>query len=198
MRKTKFVCVLMMLVPLCACGAAGKNNSAQEAALAARAAYLSAEGCTARLDVTADYGRRVYTYAVDVTVTGEDTALTVTAPEEIAGVTARVHGGDGALEFDGAAVETGPLSDAGLTPLGAIPALLSAARSGFMDSSTYEALDGAQTLRILCRDPAQNVGRGQEVTLWLDPDGYALLRGEIALDGRRVIDCRFSEFSLNT
>lgn len=196
MRKTKLFCVLMMLVLLCACGTAGKSGSAQEAALSARAAYLSAGGCIARLDVTADYGRRVYTYSADVTVTGEDTALTVTAPEEIAGVTARLHGADGALEFDGAVIETGPLSETGLTPLGAIPALLEAARSGFMDSSTYETLDGAQALRILCRDPAQSVGSGQEITLWLDPDRYALLRGEIALDGRRVVDCRFSEFSL--
>lgn len=196
MRKTGFVCVLMMLTLLCACGAAGKDDAPQEKALSARAAYLSAGGCTARLDVTADYGRRVYTYTVDVTVTGEDTALTVTAPEEIAGLTARLHSTDGTLEFDGAAVETGPLSNAGLTPLGAIPALLEAARSGFMDSSTFETADGAQTLRVLCRDPALAVGTGQETTLWLDPDGYALLRGEIALDGRRIIDCRFSEFSL--
>ena len=195
MRKTGLVCVLMMLTLLCACGAAG-NDTAQDASLAVRAAYLSAQGCTAQADLTADYGQRTYDFSAAVTVRGEETELVLTAPEELAGLTAHLSGGDGALQYDDFVVETGPLSDAGLTPLGAIPALLKAAREGFIDSSTYETMDGARTLRVFCRDPAGTVGAGQEITLWFDPDSRALLRGEISVDGRRVIECVFNEFSL--
>ena len=194
-RKALVICVLMMTLPLCACGAGG-GTSPQEQALSIRADYLSADGCTARVILRADYGRRVYDYEGTVTVSGEDTVLILTAPAEVAGVVARLSGETGQLEFEGTVVETGPLSDAGLTPLGAVPALLEAARSGFMDSSTLETLDGASTLRVLCRDPSLAPGQGQEATLWFDPNSGALLLGELTLDGRQVVRCEFEQFTL--
>lgn len=196
MCRTRVLCVLMILTLLCSCGAAGGTDSAQDKALAIRTAYLSAQGCTARLDVTADYGQRVYTYTVDVSVTEEETVITVVEPQEVAGVTARLRSGQSMLEYDGLVLETGPLSDTGLTPLGAVPAMLDSARTGFMDSSTMEPLGEQQTLRVLCRDPAREIGSGQETTLWFDPETKALLQGELMLDGRRVILCKFSQFLL--
>ena len=194
MRKALF-CVLMMLPLLCACGAP-REKTAMDAALEARSAYRAAAGLRARADVTADYGRRVYTYTLGVSLTGGETALTVLAPAELFGMTARLNGEDGRLEYDGAVLETGPLPASELTPLGAVDALWQAALDGFPDSGTFETVDDRPALRLLCREPALEPGKGQEVTLWLDPDSYALLRGEIALDGRRVIDCVFTEFTL--
>ena len=57
MRK-RTVCALMMtLCLLAACGGeAGTGNNTDELALDIRADYLSMSGCTARMDVTADYG----------------------------------------------------------------------------------------------------------------------------------------------
>ena len=196
MRRSIGMCVLMMTLLLSACGGAGESASLQEQALAIRSRYLAAAGCTAKLDVTADYGQRVYTYTVAVTAAQEETDLTVLAPQEVAGVTARLTAGGSRLEYDGAVVETGPLTADGLTPLSAIPALMEAARSGFIDNCTRELLGEQQTLRILCRDPALPAGQGQETTLWLDPDTGALLRGELSSDGQRVILCVFSEFVL--
>ena len=72
--------------------------------------------CTAQLSVTADYGQRVYEFELDAAVNGEETVLTVTAPELIAGVTARTAGTEGALEYDGVILETGALSRGGLSP----------------------------------------------------------------------------------
>jgi hypothetical protein len=194
-RKSLLMCVLMMILPLCACRADG-STAPQERALAIRTDYLSADGCTAQVTLTADYGRRVYCYQGGVTANGQETVLTLTAPEEVAGVVARLKNGGSALEYDGAVVETGPLSDDGLTPLGAVPALLEAARSAFMDSSTLESVDGQNLLRVLCRDPALDPGQGQEFTLWFDPGSGALLQGELSLDGHRVITCQFQQFTL--
>lgn len=195
-RKALLICVLMMTLPLCACRAGG-GTSPQEQALSIRTDYLSATGCTAQVSLRADYGRRVYDYEGTVAVSGEDTVLTLTAPSEVAGVVARLSGTDGQLEYDGAVVETGPLSDEGLTPLGAVPALLEAACSGFMDSSTLETLDGISVLRVLCRDPSRSPGQGQEATLWFDPTSGALLLGELTLDGRQVVRCEFEQFTLH-
>lgn len=196
MRKSTMICVLMIMLALSACGGAGTDDPQQQA-LALRAAYLAAEGCTAKLTVTADYGQRVYTYGVDVVVAGGESVLTVTGPKELAGITARVTGGESQLEYDGAVLETGPLSSDGLTPLSAVPALLDCARSGFIASCGMEPLGERESLRVLCREPEVPAGQGQETTLWFDPDSHELVRGEVSLDGYRVILCDFEAFALH-
>lgn len=196
MRKSKLICVLMILLVLSACGRTGTDGP-QRQAIALRTAYLEADGCTAKLTVKADYGQRAYTYCVDVVVTGGESMLTVTEPEELSGITARLTDGQSQLEYDGAVLETGPLSEDGLTPLSAVPALLECARSGFMDSCGMERLGEQEALRVLCRDPEQSAGHGREITLWFAPDTGALLQGEIAVDGTRVILCEFESFALN-
>ena len=196
MRRSSVVCVLMISLLLSACRAAEGTTGLQEQALAIRSSYLESTGCTAQLNVAADYGQRVYTYTVNVTATGEETVLIVAQPQELAGITVRVNGANGRLEYDGAILETGALDGDGLTPLSAVPALLESARSEFMDSCTIEKLGEQDTLRILCRDPEEAAGQGRETTLWFDAQTHALVRGEIAVDGYRVILCEFSQFSL--
>ena len=196
MRRSSVACVLMISLLLSACGTGEGTTGLQEQALAIRSSYLECTGCTAQLNVTADYGQRVYAYTVNVTATAEETVLVVAQPQELAGVTVRLNGKRGQLEYDGAMLETGPLDGEGLTPLGAVPALLECARSGFIDSCTTERLGERDILRILCRDPEKAVGTGRETTLWFDTQTHALVRGEIAVDGYRVILCEFLQFSL--
>lgn len=196
MRKSKLICVLMILLALSACGGA-REDDPQQQALALRTEYLKADGCTAKLTVRADYGQRVYTYGVDVTVAGGESVLTVTSPAELVGITARVTDGQSQLEYDGAVLETGPLAEDGLTPLGAVPALLECARSGFIDGCAAERLGERDALRVFCRDPEQSAGRGREITLWFDLASHGLLRGEVSEDGYRVILCEFETFTLN-
>ena len=92
------------------------------------------------------------------------------------------------------AVETGPLDSEGLTPVSAVPALLEAARSGYMRSCGLQE-DGA--LRVDLGDPEGSPGTGREMALWFDPATHALLRGEIRVDGFRAILCEFSSFTWN-
>lgn len=196
MRRSSVVCVLMISLLLSACRTGEGTTGLQEQALAIRSRYLECAGCAAQLNVTADYGQRVYAYTVNVTATEGETMLAVVQPQELAGVTVHLNGEHGQLEYDGAMLETGPLDGEGLTPLGAVPALLECARSGFIDSCTTERLGERDTLRILCRDPEKAVGTGRETTLWFDTQTHALVRGEIAVDGYRVILCEFLQFSL--
>lgn len=197
MRISVLICVLMMTLTLTACGGTAGQMSLQEQALAIRGEYLAADGCSAKLNVMADYGQRVYTYSMDVSVADGACTLVLTAPAELAGLTARVAAGESQLEYDGAVLETGPLSEDGLTPLGAIPALLECIRSGFIDSCGTERLGERDTLRVFCRDPERSVGSGQESTLWFDMTTHVLVRGEIAVDGRRVILCDLEQFNWN-
>lgn len=193
MRK-RLICVLMTTLLLAGCGRRG-GNEGEELALTIRGEYLAMDGCSARAAVTADYGQRVYRYEMAVAVSGGETLLTLSAPETVAGLTARVSGEENLLEFDGLSVETGPLDGDGLTPVSAVPALLEAARSGYITACALEE-DGT-VLRVDCGDPAGSPGTGTETTLWFDAATHALTRGEISTDGFRVILCEFSEFTGN-
>lgn len=193
MRKLLF-CVPMMILLLAACGGGTAGGSEEETlALAIRGEYLKMTSWAATAEITADYGQRVYQYTMSVEASDEETALVITAPETVAGITARLKGKDSLLEYDGVAVETGPMDQQGLTPVSAVPALLKEARSGYMRACALEE-DGA-LLRMDCGDPEGEPGRGVETTLWFDADTHALTRGEIRVDGFRAILCEFTQFT---
>ena len=190
MRKL-LLCVPMILL-LAGCGPA-KVSQAEELALTIRGEYLEMTTCSSKLSITADYGQRVYQYEVDAAVEGENTTLTLTAPETVAGMTARLQSGESLLEYDDIVLETGPLNEDGLTPVSAIPVLLETARSGYITAVSLDREAG--TLRMDCGDPEEEPGTGTEISLWFDADSHALVRGEISLDGFRVIQCEFTDFT---
>ena len=192
MRK-RLICVLMTTLLLAGCGGGG-GNEAEELALTIRGEYLAMESCAVQVSVTADYGQRVYEYKMAVSVNEEETVLTLSAPETVAGLTARLSGEESRLEFDGLSVDTGPMDEDGLTPVSAVPALLEAARSGYI---TACGLEGEGTvLRVDCGDPTGSPGAGTEYALWFDASAHPLIKGEISVDGFRVILCEFSQFTM--
>ena len=186
---------MMTLVLLTACGGTAAGDPAEELALAVRGEYLAMERCAAEVEITADYGQRVYEFLLSAAVDGEETVLTLREPELAAGSTARISEEGGVLEYDGLALETGPLDGDGLSPVSALPALLSAARSEYMAECTLERTGDSELLRVLCADPEDPPGTGRETALWFDPETYALVRGEISVDGYRVIQCELTGFT---
>ena len=195
MRKA-ILCVLMITLTLTACGGSGEGRGAEELALSVRGEFLAAPSCAGTASVTADYGRRVYRYEMTFTWSAEETVLSLTAPDTVAGLTARLSGEeDSQLEYGGAVLETGPLDDAGLTPLGAVPAVLDALRGGYLDTCTLEENEAGRLLHLLSRDPEEQPGQGRETELWIDPGTRLPVRAEISQDGFRVILCEFSSFS---
>ena len=158
------LCVPMIIL-LAGCGPA-KVSRGEELALIIRGEYLEEAPWTASVSVTADYGRRVYQYELEAAWDGAETVLTLSAPETVAGITARLKAGESLLEYDGTVLETGPLNGEGLTPLSAIPALLEAARSGYITAVSLDGRTGV--LRVDCGDPEETPGTGTETT---DPSG---------------------------
>ena len=171
---------MMTLALLTACGGTAAGDPAEELALAVRGEYLAMERCAAEVAVTADYGQRVYEFLLSAAVDGEETVLTLREPE---------------LEYDGLALDTGPMAGDGLSPVSARSALLTAARSEYMAECALERTGDSELLRVLCADPEAAPGTGRETTLWFDPETYALVQGEISVDGYRVIQCRLSGFT---
>ena len=79
---------MMTLVLLTACGGTAAGDPAEELALAVRGEYLAMERCAAEVEITADYGQRVYEFLLSAAVDGEETVLTLREPELAAGITA--------------------------------------------------------------------------------------------------------------
>ena len=186
------ICVLMtMPLLLAACGGTGMSE-AEELALTIRGEYLETTRWTGRAAVTADYGQRVYAFDISASGDEQEIVQVLTQPETVAGMVSRT-GPDGTfLEYDGVQVCTGPLADGKTVPMQALPKLLRAMRSGYIRACEEE--DGL--LHIRCGDPEQEPGRGEEISLWVDGQSFALVRGEIFLDGFCAIRCDVSDFTM--
>lgn len=187
MRKSFLFALMMTLLLLPGCSRADKNPLRLALELRARQSLLP--DWETHVHLTADYGQRVYDFEMDVTAGEEELLMTLTAPETLAGITARLEGEQGFLDYDGLQVETGPLDGEELSPMTALPALLEAARRGYITGASLQE-EGLLRVDIGSREEAP--GTGQEFVLWLDPDSGALVRGEISLDGARCILCTFT------
>lgn len=178
-------------------GGGGAEATAQEAARQLRTAYLAAPGCGGTVDVTADYGMRVYQFTLDFTWRREgESVLTVTAPEELAGLTARIDEGGARLEFDGVGLDTGDLTGEGLSPMELLPTLMGFTDEGYMAECAYEQLGERAALRVLCRDPEAGPDSGLTCVQWFDREDFALLRAELSWDGALVLSGDFVNFYL--
>ncbi len=192
-------CALMIILALLLSGCSGRTQAdrAEELLSELRGKYLEMTACSGHVDMTADYGARVYEFGVDLSWQREgETTLTLTAPENVAGVVARIREGETALEFDGVMLETGPLNSTGLSPVDALPALLGYAREGFAAECTLEGTEGAELLRVIFRDPQAQPGEGAEAQMWFDPDTAALTAAELSEGGETVLRCEFSGFTM--
>lgn len=189
--------ILCLLLSACGQDAPGGGGKTEQLALEIRTEYIGMTACTAALDVTADYGQRVYEYGMDLTWQKDgETVLTVNAPENVAGVTVRIEAGETALEYDGARIETGALSPEGLSPVDAVPAILNYVREGFIAECAEETLGEVEALRVCYQDPEGTPGNGTEAAAWFDLSSHVLLRGEISVDGFAVIQCGFRSFQM--
>ena len=185
---------LLLLCLLCGCTGTDSDNNLT---LELRSDFLSREGCSGVMELTADYGQRVYAYTVEFDGTVKDgMTLVITAPEEVAGITANIREGQTYLEYDGVRLETGPVNEEGLSPLDALPTFLTAMESGYIAETGSEMMGETEVLRICCRDPETDPGQGLETVLWFDKAQKTLLRGEVRSDGFTVIQCEFSAFIL--
>lgn len=203
MRKTRLILPILMTVLLTSCtqtgaiSGTGQEVTAEEEARQMRTEYLAAGFCAGSAEITADYGQRVYEFGMDFTwEKAGETVLTLTAPSDLAGLTARISEGQSRLEFDGISLDTGELTGEGLTPLELVPALMEWVQTGFMAQCTYEDLEEAPVLRVQFRDPDMQAGTGTECTVWFARTGHALLRTELYWNGELALSGRFTNFTL--
>ena len=188
-------CVLMMTLMLSGCQAGGMGESPEEEALAVRDAYQDMAGWSAGVEVTAAVGDKVFDFALSVQWQREgETVLTVTAPELLHGITARIAKGETLLEYDGAGVSLGLLDGDGLTAVSAVTGVMEQIDRGYMAQCTWTG-EGDQLLQITCRDPEREPNTGTEYVLTFERDSWALRSAEVSVDGVTVLTANFSNFT---
>ncbi len=162
-----------------------------------RELYATVASIEGSMTLRADYGDRVYDYALSFHESAEDgLRMTITEPAELGGVVCEVAQGETSLSFQGTRLETGKLSPDGLSPLAALPQTLSALREGYLAEMTREMLGEREALRLWYRDPGVEAGSGTEVLLWVSAQDFTLLQSELRQDGRTVIFVTYSALTM--
>ena len=189
-------CVLMMTLLLSGCQAGGAGETPEERALAVRDLYQSLAGWSAGVEITAEIGEKVFDFTLDAAWRREgETVLTITAPELLAGITARIAEGETVLEYDGAGVSLGLLDDSGLTPVSAVAGLMAQIEKGYMAKCSWAGEDN-EVLRIAFRDPEAPANTGTEYLLDFDRESGALLRAEASVEGKTVLTAQVTNFTM--
>ena len=188
-------CVLMITLLLSGCRAGSAGGTPEDAALALREEYQGLAGWSAAMDVSVCYTETVYDFSMDVQWRRDgETVLTVTAPELVAGITARVAQGETVLEYDGAGLSLGLLDGDGLTPVSAATAFMEQIEKGWMAKCTWSGENG-ELLQISFRDPELEADTGTQYLLTFDRAGGALLAAEVSTAGETVLTARISNFT---
>lgn len=197
MRKI-VACVLMMILLLSGCQANGGGESADEFAAAIRTEYQNLAGWSATADLSAEYDSKVFDFTMAVQWQREgETVLAITAPDLLAGITARVEKGETVLEYDGAGLSLGALNGDGLTPVSAVTALMERIDQGYMAQCAWTGPEDSQ-LAVLCRDPELAANQGTEFLLTFDRSSHALLGTEVSVAGTTMLTISFSDFTMDT
>jgi len=134
--------------------------------------------------ITADYGDRVHQFTLRFD-SGADT-LEVLAPEILAGIQIGISESGTVLRYEGAVLDTGPLTADGLSPLAALPLIAHQWREGFVVEAHYETFQdiAVVTMTSHISDNALHITRFDRAT------GIPV-QAEIIADGFVVITCIF-------
>ena len=112
----------------------------------------------------------------------------------MAGITARIAGGETVLEYDGAGLSLGLLDESGLTPVSAVTACMEQIETGWMARCAWAGENG-EFLQISFRDPEGEAGAGTQFLLTFDWASQALLSAEVSVEGVTVLTAGFRDFT---
>lgn len=156
-----------------------------------RTHYDEVETVTLDAEVTAELGERVSEYGLHCVWNGTQSTLTVTAPESIAGITARVSEYGSVLTFDGAELETALPERTGQTPLDVLPCVL----EELVHSEPEQLWEEEDTLVLRYESRTEEGVVAKEVAC--DAESLALRWAEIYFNDERVLKCAVSSCSFD-
>ena len=182
----KRLCLPLLLICLLLCACGSKEAESQYDAFAQSLSEADTLSFTAAL--RCEYEDRTLEFTVRYEQEGESTAVTVLAPELVAGVKARIVQDSTALEYEGIRIDTGDLDGYGLSPMSALYSLTEAMRSGHLESSWTE--DGRAVYQLIANDHLYAV-------VSFEPESMCPVRAELVSEGHVRVVCDISGWSMD-
>ncbi len=186
--RLKLAAVLtILLCLLSACGS--KETASLQAPMDFRTQLLEAGACTFQAEITADYGDSIYVFTVDCECLTDGTAtVTVSEPQSIAGITAKITAGGDELVFDDMAVAFEPLANGNAAPVCAPSIAVDAWTNAYIRAAGQEG----EWLRVTYErgyDAEQLI-----VDCWYDEKNIPIC-AEICYNDQTVLKLDISQFS---
>ena len=183
MRRICLPIIIAISLLLSGCGRSEETKAAYDSFSQQLAASGSVSFTAAlRAEYEHKTARFTLSYAEDVS----GACVTVLSPQLIAGVSAHVRGGDTQLQYDGVMLATGELDGFGLSPMSALPELVSALKAGYLDSFWEE--DGKTVYQLIPNDRLI-------CTVWFEPGDMTPVRAELISEGRVTVYADISDWS---
>ena len=186
MRKGLVSALMIALLLLPGCGE--REERLQEGFDELRGAVTRAESIQFQAELSVDRDQTVETYTLAVDYDGQRTEVEILSPEILAGVRASALRGQTELAYEGVLLGVGPLDAEGITPMSAMPVMLDAMASAYVELLWWE--DDAVVARLFVVE--QSV-----LTLWMDGETMTPQAAEIARDGETVITCRITGWEIS-
>ncbi len=177
--------LLLAALVLSGCGRARAGEALQARYALLRSAELTAE-------VICRPGRESRSFDLSCAWDAEGgSTVTVTAPAELAGITASVSGEDLTLTYGDLSLAAGTLTD--LSPANCLPWLLRAAASGYVLEEGREKLEGRDCLRLTLDTTAPS-GEKTAVAAWFDGETLEPVYAEFTMAEALVLSAEITSF----
>lgn len=156
-------------------------------ALALRKQIENSNGCAFHATVTADYGEKIYIFAMDCQTDKEgNLTFTVTKPDTIAGITGKITAAGGAITFDDQVLAFETMADGLVTPVSAPWVLVKTIKSGYLKGCA-ETENGFEI-------SADDSYADNSLHLEINVKENLPISGEIFWNGRRVLTLSVENF----
>lgn len=184
----KFMISVLMMTLLLPAGCGEREARLEQGFETFREAVTMTESLTATAELTALGEGTEADYILDTAYDGATVTVTIREPEILAGVKAVASRGEAEIAYEGVRLGVGPVDEEGLTPASAIPAMIDAMQSGYLELLWWE--EPYITARV-------HVGEESVMTLWLEEETLIPAAAEIASGGETVIACRFTSWNIS-
>ena len=184
--KKSMAALLCLVFLVSGCGKAEQSRMLQESYAAVKSAELTAE-----IICHLPEESRVFQVRCSYERDGES-EITVTAPEELSGLQARVKGPDLSLAYDGLVLAAGAPS--AVSAANCLPWLMRAAAEGYVLEEGHETLGQTACLRVAF-DTTGEDGEKVLCAVWFDRETLAPVCAEFSADGQLRLTVKIIQFS---
>lgn len=180
--------LLVAIVFLTGCDSADRD---MKTAMHFRDALLSANGCSFRANITADYADSIYSFAMDCKADNRgNLSFEIVEPETIAGIQGTISQSGGSIRFEETELWFELLAEGQLSPASAPWVFLKTLRSGYLNGVGREE----NCLHLTLDDSFEE--DALKLDVWLAA-GEVPVRADILYDGKRILSLDVENFVLS-